>query len=136
MKSPSCNPKTASNMVKTQKETKKNAKNAKSSSTVDRKGTKNIVIKKEVDEQENVAAAMVVVEEAAEVAEMEEWKAAWAGFWSDEVDEQTAWASCWCPFWEMEGGDEDAYNALYDDVLWDYDIWDLKSIDNANSWKG
>ncbi|KAK6157686.1 hypothetical protein DH2020_011934 [Rehmannia glutinosa] len=67
-------------------------------------------------------AKEVAVEEA---AEMDEY---WAGLWSG-VDEELSWATCWCPFWEMEGI-EDAYNALYDDVLWDYDIWDLKATAN------
>lgn len=62
-----------------------------------------------------------VVVEMAEMAELEEWAGLWSG-----VDEEMSWATCWCPFWEMEAI-EDAYDALYGDVLWDFDIWDLKA---------
>ncbi|KAI3467088.1 hypothetical protein Pfo_023751 [Paulownia fortunei] len=66
--------------------------------------------------------SFVVVDETAELGE-------WAGLWSG-VDEEMSWATCWCPFWEMEAI-EDAYDALYEDVLWDYDIWDLRASGNA-----
>ncbi|CAL5419172.1 unnamed protein product [Camellia sinensis] len=43
------------------------------------------------------------------------------------ADEQMSWGSFWCPSWDMECLGE-AYNALYSDVVWDDDIWDLKGI--------
>lgn len=78
------------------------------------------------------------VEEAKEAAEKvaEEWKegcvptaeevAEWTGLWSG-VEEEMPWASSWIPFWETEAN----YDALYGDVLWDFDIWDLKAYGNA-----
>lgn len=48
--------------------------------------------------------------------------AEWASFWSG-VYEEMPWATSWIPFWEV-----DAYDVLYGDVLWDYDIWDFKGI--------
>ncbi|KAL0408865.1 UNVERIFIED_CONTAM: hypothetical protein Sradi_1820900 [Sesamum radiatum] len=68
-------------------------------------------------------------EEAEERVPSAEEVAEWAGLWSG-VDEEMSWATSWCPFWEMEATG-DAYDALFGDVLWDFDIWDLKAIGNA-----
>lgn len=57
--------------------------------------------------------------------EMAEWGSLWSG-----VDEEMPWATSWIPFWEVEATG-DAYDALYGDVLWDYDIWNLKGTANA-----
>ncbi|KAL9166496.1 hypothetical protein ABFS82_05G033300 [Erythranthe guttata] len=72
---------------------------------------------------EEVAAEEVVA------AVLEEVAADWADLCSG-VEEEMPWASSWIPFWEMEATG-DAYEALYGDVLWDFDIWDLKSIGNV-----
>ncbi|MCD7473139.1 hypothetical protein HAX54_014765 [Datura stramonium] len=49
--------------------------------------------------------------------------------WSNDnvVDEQMSWGTCWSPVWDMEFLGE-AYINLYNDVLWDDDVWDLKAI--------
>ncbi|XP_054801030.1 uncharacterized protein LOC129305118 [Prosopis cineraria] len=41
----------------------------------------------------------------------------WIG---DFVDEQMSWGSVWIPFLD------EAFGALYGDVVWDDDIWNLK----------
>ncbi|KAK4430215.1 hypothetical protein Salat_1322200 [Sesamum alatum] len=69
---------------------------------------------KQVEERKEVAVSFPVAEEMAE----------WAGLWS-WVDEEMAWATCWLPFWEMEDTG-DAFDALYGDVWWGSDIWNLK----------
>ncbi|MBA0607790.1 hypothetical protein Godav_020054, partial [Gossypium davidsonii] len=43
------------------------------------------------------------------------------------VDEQMSWASIWSPFWDVDFVDM-AYGALFNDVAWDDDIWDLKNV--------
>lgn len=43
------------------------------------------------------------------------------------VDEQMSWGLLWFPCWDMEFMG-DAYNQLYSDVVWEDDIWNLKSI--------
>ncbi|XP_055805444.1 uncharacterized protein LOC129874211 [Solanum dulcamara] len=48
------------------------------------------------------------------------------------VDEQMSWGTCWSPVWDMEYLGE-AYINLYNDVLWDDDVWDLKSIKEVPS---
>ncbi|GMI87832.1 hypothetical protein HRI_002452500 [Hibiscus trionum] len=47
--------------------------------------------------------------------------------WQWEADEQMPWASVWSPMWDMDYVDR-AYGALFGDVAWDDDIWDLKTI--------
>ncbi|KAL7149358.1 hypothetical protein ABFS83_05G034700 [Erythranthe nasuta] len=91
------------------------------------------VTKKKAKAAEKEAVTVKVVEEAAAegvvAAVLEEVAADWAGLCSG-VEEEMPWASSWIPFWEMEATG-DAYEALYGDVLWDFDIWDLKSIGNV-----
>ena len=41
------------------------------------------------------------------------------------VDEQMSWGSTWFPGWDMDFMGE-AFSALYSDVVWDDDIWNLK----------
>ncbi|KAL7110578.1 hypothetical protein ACP275_05G034700 [Erythranthe tilingii] len=82
--------------------------------------------------KEAVPEKVVEEEEEAEgvvAAVLEELAADWADLCSG-VEEEMPWASSWIPFWEMEPTG-DAYEALYGDVLWDFDIWDLKSIGNV-----
>ncbi|KDP29410.1 hypothetical protein JCGZ_18331 [Jatropha curcas] len=43
------------------------------------------------------------------------------------VDEQMSWGSIWLPFWDVEYMGE-ACSEMFSDVVWDYDIWNLKSI--------
>ncbi|KAJ0095259.1 hypothetical protein Patl1_14966 [Pistacia atlantica] len=43
------------------------------------------------------------------------------------VDEQMSWGYYCLPNWGVEFMAE-AYNALFSDVVWDDDIWNLKSI--------
>ncbi|CAK9149329.1 unnamed protein product [Ilex paraguariensis] len=64
------------------------------------------------------------------VVEWEEWQC----WWSSAVDELMSWGAVWCPFWdvvEFMGEDCEAYDALYSDVVWDYDVWDLKGINEV-----
>ncbi|XP_047957503.1 uncharacterized protein LOC125203234 [Salvia hispanica] len=59
---------------------------------------------------------------AVEKAEEEERKEVEEEWWSG-VYEEMPWATSWIPFWEVE-----AYDALYGDVLWDFDIWDFNGL--------
>ncbi|KAG4984561.1 hypothetical protein AAZX31_10G260400 [Glycine max] len=43
------------------------------------------------------------------------------------VDEQMSWGSTWFPGWDMDLLGGDAFTALYNDVLWDDDIWNLNN---------
>lgn len=43
------------------------------------------------------------------------------------VDEQMSWGSTWFPGWDMDFMGEAFNNALYNDVVWDDDIWNLKN---------
>ncbi|OMO81297.1 hypothetical protein CCACVL1_12488 [Corchorus capsularis] len=43
------------------------------------------------------------------------------------ADEQMSWGSLWSPFWDVDFVDK-AYAAFFNDVAWDDDIWNLKSI--------
>ncbi|KAK7269765.1 hypothetical protein RIF29_22500 [Crotalaria pallida] len=38
------------------------------------------------------------------------------------VDEQMSWGSTWFPWWDMDFNG-DAFSSLYNDVVWDDDIW-------------
>lgn len=58
----------------------------------------------------------------------DEWPCSWAA-----VDEQMSWGTCWSPSWDMEFIDGETFHALYDDVVWEDDIWDLKDIKNVPS---
>ncbi|KAK6116336.1 hypothetical protein DH2020_049798 [Rehmannia glutinosa] len=95
-----------------------------------RKGAKTdtVVAKKKTKVAPGDVKAKEVAEERKTAAETaEEEVAEWASLWSG-VDEEMSWATSWIPFWEM-----DAYDALYGDVLWDFDIWDLKSTGIAQN---
>ncbi|KAF3646570.1 putative CLAVATA3/ESR (CLE)-related protein 27-like isoform X1 [Capsicum annuum] len=59
-----------------------------------------------------------------------EWLCSWSNV--NVLDEQMSWGTCWSPNWDMEFLGE-AYINLYNDVLWDDDIWDLKSIKEVPS---
>ncbi|KAK1374590.1 hypothetical protein POM88_030783 [Heracleum sosnowskyi] len=70
-------------------------------------------------------AAMDIV-----LTEWEEWcsSSSWSWSWSWMVgDEQMCWDACWCPFWDVELMGK-VYEDMYNDVVWDDDIWDLKCI--------
>lgn len=41
------------------------------------------------------------------------------------VDEQMSWGSTWLPGWDMDLLGGEAFTALYNDVVWDDDIWNL-----------
>ncbi|KAI8024119.1 hypothetical protein LOK49_LG03G00802 [Camellia lanceoleosa] len=80
---------------------------------------------------------VVVVEERREVREcvaaveaemLEDWEE-WRWLWSRVEDDQiSSWGSFWFPFWEIYWFGEDFNELLCTDVVWDDDIWDLKSI--------
>ncbi|XP_008243232.1 PREDICTED: uncharacterized protein LOC103341486 [Prunus mume] len=42
------------------------------------------------------------------------------------VDEQMSWGSIWMPFWDVEFMGE-AHYGLFSDVIWDDDIWGLRT---------
>lgn len=99
---------------------------------------------KKEEEQKNTAVVVVVVkeEEGKENRDIggsglsqEKWGGVgmnweeympWLG---GVVDEQMSWSSTWFPAWDMDFmGEREAFNALCsDDVVWDYDIWNLKN---------
>jgi len=43
------------------------------------------------------------------------------------VDEQMSWGSTWVPAWDMDFLGGDAFTELYNDVVWDDDIWNLNN---------
>ena len=43
------------------------------------------------------------------------------------VDEQMSWGSTWVPAWDMDFLGGDAFTDLYNDVVWDDDIWNLNN---------
>ncbi|EEF30751.1 hypothetical protein RCOM_0030010 [Ricinus communis] len=43
------------------------------------------------------------------------------------VDEQMSWGSIWLPVWDVEYMGE-ACSEMFSDVIWDYDIWNLRNI--------
>ncbi|GAB4840297.1 hypothetical protein Ancab_021061 [Ancistrocladus abbreviatus] len=47
------------------------------------------------------------------------------------LDEQMSWGAMWFPSWDVDFMGEDSHHALYSDVVWDDDIWDLKSINQV-----
>ena len=47
------------------------------------------------------------------------WPSPWLG------DEQMCWGSVWLPVWDMDFIG-DAFSFLYNDVVWDDDIWNLR----------
>lgn len=65
--------------------------------------------------------------EAERLADWEEGTRRWS-----VADEQMSWGSFWCPSWDIDEYLGEAYNdALYGDVVWDYDIWDLRGINEV-----
>lgn len=74
-----------------------------------------------------------VVKEVELMGECDNWINEWLCSWSNDnvVDEQMSWGTCWSPVWDMEF--LEAYINLYNDVLWDDDIWDLKAIKEVPS---
>ncbi|KAM0986871.1 hypothetical protein ACFX2I_011034 [Malus domestica] len=42
------------------------------------------------------------------------------------VDEQMSWGSVWLPLWDVEFMEESHYR-LFSDVIWDDDIWGLRT---------
>ncbi|XP_020237652.1 uncharacterized protein LOC109816909 [Cajanus cajan] len=43
------------------------------------------------------------------------------------VDEQMSWGSTWSPGWDIDYLGGEAFTALYNDVVWDDDIWNLNN---------
>ncbi|XP_009608095.1 uncharacterized protein [Nicotiana tomentosiformis] len=93
-------------------------------------------VKTEAEERNrNDSEKSVVAEPAELIAECDYWiNNEWLCLWSSDnmVDEQMSWGTCWSPVWDMEFIGE-AYINLYNDVLWDDDIWDLKAIKEVPS---
>ncbi|XP_010521009.1 PREDICTED: uncharacterized protein LOC104800008 [Tarenaya hassleriana] len=44
-----------------------------------------------------------------------------------DVDEQMSWGAVWLPFWDVEFVGRN-YGVLFDDVVWDDDIWNLRTV--------
>ncbi|XP_059315950.1 uncharacterized protein LOC132066749 [Lycium ferocissimum] len=90
-------------------------------------------VKKEEEQRENNGGGNVVkeVELMADQCDNNNWINEWLCSWN-MGDEQMSWGTCWSPVWDMEFMGE-AYKNLYNDVLWDDDIWDLKAIKEVPS---
>lgn len=71
-------------------------------------------------------AAMDIV-----LTEWEEWCSSSSSWSWMAGDEQMCWDTCWCPFWDELAGK--AYEDMYNDVVLDDDIWDLKRINHIPS---
>ncbi|KAA8532707.1 hypothetical protein F0562_032740 [Nyssa sinensis] len=85
------------------------------------------VVVEEEEERTNDRESVAVAVASAEV--LMEWDDQWPR-WCSVGDEQMSWGSSWCPFWDLDFMGE-AYNALYSDVAWDDDIWNLKGINEV-----
>lgn len=46
------------------------------------------------------------------------------------LDEQMSWGSIWSPFWDVEFMGEAHYGLFSDHVVWDDDIWGLRTTIN------
>ncbi|KAK9934743.1 hypothetical protein M0R45_021877 [Rubus argutus] len=46
------------------------------------------------------------------------------------LDEQMSWGSIWSPFWDVEFMGEAHYELFSDHVVWDDDIWGLRTTIN------
>ncbi|XP_010551267.1 PREDICTED: uncharacterized protein LOC104821934 [Tarenaya hassleriana] len=75
---------------------------------------------------ENSSAAAVAAAAAA-VAEEEEMGLLGLGLKGGDVDEQMSWGTVWMPFWDVEFVGRN-YGVLFNDVLWDDDIWNLRTV--------
>ncbi|KAL6350964.1 hypothetical protein AAG906_031550 [Vitis piasezkii] len=73
------------------------------------------------DEKRDDRESMAVALESVVAWEEEPWLS------SGVVDEQMSWGLLWFPCWDMEFMG-DAYSQLYSDVVWEDDVWNLKSI--------
>ncbi|XWS22501.1 hypothetical protein CRYUN_Cryun29cG0041200 [Craigia yunnanensis] len=85
-----------------------------------KKKSKRTVEAKEVDGKKNGGEVAVFTLET--LFGWEEWP--WL---RGAADEQMSWGSIWSPFWDVDFVDK-AYGALFSDVAWDDDIWNLKTI--------
>ncbi|KAK8567734.1 hypothetical protein V6N12_006309 [Hibiscus sabdariffa] len=86
-----------------------------------KKNKRAVETKEEGGEAAAAAAALCGVVQSLEWY-WEEWQ--WL---RGAADEQMPWASVWSPLWDMDYVDK-AYGALFGDVAWDDDIWDLKTV--------
>ena len=84
-----------------------------------RKKSKRAAEAKEIDGKKNGELEVFTLENS---LGWEEWP--WL---RGAVDEQMSWGSVWSPFWDVDFVDK-AYSALFSDVAWDDDIWNLKTI--------
>ncbi|CAN4121851.1 unnamed protein product [Withania somnifera] len=91
-------------------------------------------VKTDQDEQIRKNGGGNVVKEVELMDECGNWTNEWLCSWNNDniVDEQMSWGTCWSPVWDMEFLGE-AYINLYNDVLWDDDVWDLKAIKEVPS---
>ncbi|XVE84846.1 hypothetical protein DITRI_Ditri17bG0045400 [Diplodiscus trichospermus] len=85
-----------------------------------KKKSKRAVEAKEADGMKN--GEEVVVFTLENLLEWEEWP--WL---SGVADEQMSWGLVWSPFWDVDFVDK-AYGVLFNDVAWDDDIWNLKTV--------
>ncbi|XP_019240611.1 PREDICTED: uncharacterized protein LOC109220607 [Nicotiana attenuata] len=93
-------------------------------------------VKIEVQERNDIVKS-VMTKPAELIAECDKWinnegLCSWSSDNIVEVDEQMSWGTCWSPVWDVEFMGE-AYNNLYNDVLWDDDIWNLQAIKEVPS---
>ncbi|XP_028768604.1 uncharacterized protein LOC114726198 [Neltuma alba] len=87
-------------------------------------GTDQKALLKNAEEEEDEKKKQVVGTEE-NVSGLANWDENWPCWIADFVDEQMSWGSVWFPFWDTDFSGE-AFGALYGDVDWDDDIWDLK----------
>ncbi|KAJ8570151.1 hypothetical protein K7X08_006728 [Anisodus acutangulus] len=106
---------------------------------VDKKKAKRVVEKhseevKTEEEQRNINGGGSVVKEMELMGDQcdNNWINKWICSWN-MVDEQMSWGTCWSPIWDIEFMGEAYVNNLYNDVLWDDDVWDLKAIKEVPS---
>ncbi|GLU04742.1 hypothetical protein SLE2022_218740 [Rubroshorea leprosula] len=88
---------------------------------VSKRKSKKAVESKEEDGKEE--AASMTMEN---VVGWEEW---WPWL-SGVADEQMSWGCVWSPLWDMDFVDT-VYDDLFSDVVWDDDIWNLRSINEV-----
>ncbi|XP_057963396.1 uncharacterized protein LOC131154570 [Malania oleifera] len=74
--------------------------------------------RRETGECSGAAAAAAAAAAAESLWGCDEWPVA-------AVEEQMWWRSSWSPFWDVELMGEANHSALFSDVVWDMDIWNL-----------
>lgn len=82
---------------------------------------------------EGVAAGGGGAAAAAAAEKMEGWEE-WPWWtWGVADEEAMSFGSVWSPLWDVEFMGDEAYNALFGDVAWDGDLWDVRDLEKPKA---